>query len=402
MQRAVITGLGTISALGNNADEFWQSLIAGRCAIDVLPAMQDITIGIGARIADYDDSQYFTREDLGLLDRHSQYAIIAAREAVADAGLGVDDIDISEAAVILGTGCGGKCTDEETYDTLYKRGRKRVHPLTIPRGMPSAGASMVSKFLHTNGPAFVISTACASGAHATAQAVSMIRSGMADVVITGGADAPFTYGLMKAWEALKITSNDTCRPFSKKRSGIVLGEGAGMMVIESERHARQRGARVYAEVSGIGMSSDAGHITRPDLTGITAAMENAIRDAGIDSNNIDYINAHGTGTVLNDITETLGIKQVFGSHAFELAVSATKSMHGHALGASSAMELIATTLALYHNIIPPTVNFTDPDEECDLDYVPNHARQAVLDAAMSNSFAFGGCNAVIVLQSSSD
>ncbi|MBE9567329.1 MAG: beta-ketoacyl-[acyl-carrier-protein] synthase family protein [Proteobacteria bacterium] len=396
--RVVITGLGTISGLGLNKQDFWNELIAGHPAIKPIPAIENVHISIGAMVEEFDDSLYFEKSDLPLLDRHSKFAVIAAREAVADAGLSVEDDALQRAAVLVGTGCGGKHTDEETYDQLYKQQRKRAHPLTIPKGMPSASASMVSKHLGSRGPAFVISSACASGAHAIIQAYSMIRSGIADVVITGAADAPFTYGLLKSWESLKITSSDTCRPFSKDRSGIVLGEGAGMLVLESEAHALAREADIYAEIAGVGMSSDAGHITRPDIDGIKTAIRNALDDAGIEPGDVDYINAHGTATMLNDVSETQAIRQVFGVDADSLAVSSTKSMHGHALGASSALELVATALAVKNGVIPPTANFTEADENCDLDYVPNHSIRKNIKVALSNSFAFGGLNAVIALK----
>ncbi len=306
---------------------------------------------------------------------------------------------LRQAAAIIGTGCGGKQTDEETYTKLYKEQGKRVHPLTIPRGMPSAAASMVSQQIGIKGPVFSVTSACASGAHAIIQGRMMIQSGLVDIALVGGTDAPFTYGLLKAWEALRVVSNDTCRPFSSDRSGMVLGEGAGMLILESERHASRRGARIYAEFAGCGMSSDAGHITRPDIDGISRAITAALEDAALPTESVDYINAHGTGTVANDLAETQAINRVFGRHAGALAVSSTKSMHGHALGAASALELVATTLAVVNNRIPPTANFTGPGEGCDLDYVPNLAREKQVDVALSNAFAFGGLNAVIALKS---
>ena len=257
---------------------------------------------------------------------------------------------------------------------------------------------MVSMHLGIKGPAFALASACASGLHAIIQGMTMIQSGMIDVALVGASDTPFTYGLLKSWDALRVASNDTCRPFCADRSGLVLGEGAGMLVLESEEHANARGAKIYAELLGCGMTSDAGHITRPDVTGITHAITHALHHAELEPEQIDYINAHGTGTQANDETETQAIKQVFGDHAKKLAVTSTKAMHGHALGASSALELIATTLALHHGIIPPTVNFTTADEACDLDYVPNQAREQNIHYALSNSFAFGGLNAVIALQ----
>lgn len=397
--RVVITGLGTVSGLGLGTDVFWDALKAGRSGIRPLdrPVDEDVKISLGASVPDFDPEKYFSADELTILDRYSQFAVIAAQEAVEDAGLVCSEQALTDAAAIIGSGCGGKHTDEATYDQLYKQQRKRAHPLTIPKGMPSAAASMVSMHLGVKGPAFGLASACASGSHAIIQGMSMIQSGMIDVALVGASDAPFTYGLLKSWDALRVASNDTCRPFCADRSGLVLGEGAGILVLESEEHARQRGAKIYAELAGCGMSSDAGHITRPDITGITNAMQNALHHAQLTPDDVDYINAHGTGTLINDATETEAINRVFGEYAKKLAISSTKSMHGHALGASSALELIATTLAVHHDIIPPTANFTVADELCDLDYVPNEARVKKVNVAMSNSFAFGGLNAVIVL-----
>lgn len=398
-QRVVITGLGSISGLGIGVTDFWSALSAGTPAIRSLDALGEGThIKLGATVPDYDPHVFFATEELPLLDHFSQFAIIAAREALEDAGLAAGEKAVSQAAAIIGTGCGGKQTDEQTYDLLYKQQRTRAHPLTIPKGMPSAAASMVSIHLGIHGPVFSVASACASGAHAVVQGHMMIESGLVDVALVGGTDAPFTYGLLKAWEALRVVSNDTCRPFCKDRSGMVLGEGAGMLVLESEQHARQRGAHIYAELAGYGMSSDAGHITRPDVNSIAVALDKALRGAGLAATQVDYVNAHGTATPANDPTETAALKQVFGRHAEALAVSSTKSMHGHALGAASALELVATVLALQHQLIPPTANFTAADDDCDLDYVPNHARAAELRAAISNSFAFGGLNAVLVVK----
>lgn len=398
-RKVVITGLGAVSGLGLNATTFWEALIAGRSAIRplILP-IEDIKISIGALVPEFDPESHFSSEELTLLDRFSLLAVIAAREAVDDAGLVYGEDSIARAAAIIGSGCGGKHTDEATYEHLYKRKCSRAHPLTIPKGMPSAAASMVSKHLGIKGPTFALASACASGSHAMIQGCTMIQSGMVDVALVGASDAPFTFGLLKSWEALRVATNDTCRPFCADRSGMVLGEGAGMLVLESEQHARARGARIYAEFAGCGMTSDAGHITRPDVTGIANTISSAMRHASICLEQVDYINAHGTATAVNDTAETKAIRQAFGGHANNLAVSATKSMHGHALGASSALELVATTLATYHGNIPPTANFTVADEQCDLDYVPNIARQREIDVAISNSFAFGGLNTVIAIR----
>ena len=398
-RRVLITGLGAVSGLGLDTDSFWDGLKAGRTAIKPLdPPVTDVKISIGATVPEFDPADYFSQDELTILDRFSQLAVIAAQQAVNDAGLIRGEKMLTDAAAIVGSGCGGKHTDEATYVQLYKKQKSRAHPLTIPKGMPSAAASMVSYHLGIKGPAFALASACASGSHAIIQGMTMIQSGMIDMALVGASDAPFTYGLLKSWDALRVASNDTCRPFSKDRSGMVLGEGAGMLLLESEHHALNRDAKVYAELAGCGMTSDAGHITRPDVDGITNAIINALHHAALDTDQIDYINAHGTATPTNDVVETEAIKQVFGKQAYELAISSTKSMHGHALGASSALELVATTLAMHHELIPPTANFTVADEECDLDYVPNVARKQQIDAAISNSFAFGGLNAVIALR----
>jgi nodulation protein E len=399
--RVMVTGLGTISGFGHDLSSFWHALESGHSAIRALDfGIGDVKMSLGATIPDFNPESYFSDSELTILDRYSQFAVIAAREAVRDAGLVYGDDNLTDAAAIIGSACGGKHTDEATYEQLYKQKRKRprAHPLTIPKGMPSAAASMVSLHLGIKGPAFGIASACASGSHALSQGVAMIQSGMVDVALVGASDAPFTYGLLKSWDALRVASNDTCRPFCFDRSGMVLGEGAAMLVLESEEHAKQRGTRIYAEVVGCGMTSDAGHITRPDVSGIANAMLKAIEQAQVEPNEVDYINAHGTATLANDIAETEAINQVFGEHCKKLLVSSTKSMHAHALGASSAFELVATVLSLYHGTVPPTANFTVADEKCNLDYVPNKARQQDIKFALSNSFAFGGLNAVIALK----
>jgi nodulation protein E len=399
-ERVVITGLGAVCGLGIGIPNYWGALSQGRSAITKLGALGEGTkVSIGAIISDFDPCNYFSSEELPLLDRFSQFAVLAAKEALSDASLENQESVFSAAAAVVGTGCGGKQTDEETYVRLYKDKKTRVHPLTIPKGMPSAAASQVSRLLGIKGPVFSVASACASGAHAVIQGHLLIKSGMVDVALVGGTDAPFTFGLLKAWEGLRVISRDTCRPFSKDRSGTVLGEGAGMLILESERHALQRGARIYAQLAGYGMSADAGHVTRPDVDGVARAIGNALNDAGLSPADVDYVNAHGTGTAANDPTETDALHRIFRSHAQKLVVSSTKSMHGHALGAASALELIATVLAIHHARIPPTANFTEADETCDLDYAPNLARDKQINVAISNSFAFGGLNAVVVVKS---
>jgi nodulation protein E len=398
--RVLVTGLGCVSGFGIGVTGFWGGLVAGRSAITPLPGIRDdLKIRIGAAVRDYNPADHFAVEDLALLDRISQFAVLAAREAATDARLEKGGSDLQQAAAIIGTGNGGTLTVEETYTQLYRNGRSRVHPLTVARGMPCAAASTVSKHLGVKGPVFSTTSACASAAHAICQGYLMIRSGLVDVAIVGGTEAPFSYGLLKAWESMRIVSADTCRPFSRDRSGFVLGEGAGASILESDESAEQRGAEVYAELIGCGLSSDAGHITRPDVDGIAKAIMSALDHAGLDAKQVDYINAHGTGTQANDIAETAAIRRVFGTHAGALSVSSTKSEHGHALGASSALEFIATVLSVKHGLVPPTANFTAPGDGCDLDYVPNTAREMPVRIALSNSFAFGGLNAVLAVRS---
>jgi nodulation protein E len=334
-----------------------------------------------------------------LLDRFSQFALVAAREAVAQSGLDFRADGLGDTtAVIIGTGVGGENTNDQASRRLYAENNPRLHPLTIVRLMANAPASQVSIEFGLRGPVFAVSSACASANHAMAQAFHMVRSGMADVAVTGGTEACITYGVARAWEAMRVLADDTCRPFCKQRRGLVLGEGAGIFVLEEYERARKRGATILAEFAGAGMSSDAADIVFPSRDGAASAIRRALTDARMNADDVDYINAHGTGTPANDPTETAAIRQVFGAHADALAVSSTKSMHGHALGAAGAIELVAAIGALRDGVIPPTANFIDPDPDCDLDYVPNTAREKTVRAALSNSFAFGGLNAVLALR----
>jgi nodulation protein E len=288
--------------------------------------------------------------------------------------------------------------EEVGYYELFHNGRSRVHPLTIPLSMNNAGASHICMQFGLEGPAYTVSTACASSTHAIGQAFWMVRSGAAPIAITGGSEAPFFLGSLKAWEAMRVISKDTCRPFSAERTGLVLGEGAAMLVLEPLEAALARGARPLAEIVGFGMSADASHITQPLATGAVRAMRGALRDAALRPEQVGYINAHGTATEANDRIETAAIRCTFGAHADKLAVSSTKSMHGHALGAAGALEAVASILSLRHGILPPTANFLTPDPACDLDVVPNESRKASVEASLSNSFAFGGLNAVLAFK----
>jgi len=401
MRRVVITGQGAVTPLGADAAATWQALAAGRCAIAPLQSVprEGLRAGNAAEVRDFDPLRHFDEKRLVLLDRVSQFALVAAREAVVEAGLEFRTSGMgARAGCIIGTGAGGELTHDAASQRLYGEGNPRLHPLTIVRAMYNAPASQISMEFGLTGPAFAVSSACASSNHALAQALGAIRSGQADIMLAGGTEACLSQGTLRAWEAMRVLSDDTCRPFCKQRRGLVLGEGAAVFVLEEYAHARARGAPILAEFAGAGMSSDAGDIVFPKVEGAASAMRNALADAGLVAQDIGYINAHGTGTPANDPTETQAIHAVFGAHARQLLVSSTKSMHGHALGAAGALELIAVIGALRVGVIPPTVNFLDADPACDLDYVPNQARTQRIGAALSNSFAFGGLNAVLALK----
>jgi nodulation protein E len=399
-RRVVITGVGAICALGRTAAEFGESLRQGRCGIGPIESADTTQLRFrnGAEVRGYSHQPYFDDRRADFMDRFAQFAVIAAREAVENSGLVWTPELRENAAIVTGACVGGQSTEDIGFRDVYKLGLNRVHPLTIPKTMANAGASHISMEFGITGPSFTISTACSSAGHAIGQAYWMVQSGIADVAITGGSEAPFSFGILKAWEAMRVVSPETCRPFSKDRRGMVLGEGAAMLVLEPLEAARARGARIHAEIVGVGMSADAGHITQPSADGAARAMRGALRGAGLAPEQIGYINAHGTGTLANDATETVAIKAVFGDRAAKIPVSSTKSMHGHALGAAAALECLATVLALRDGVLPPTANFNVPDPDCDLDVIPNQAREAQVEYALSNSFAFGGLNAVLALR----
>jgi nodulation protein E len=392
--------MGAISALGRNVAEFSDALLAGRVGIAPIESadMSGVRFQNGAEVKQYTHTPYFDDRQADFIDRFAQFAVIAAREAVASAHVEWTPELRETAAIITGSCVGGQSTEDLGFVEIYKLNHNRVHPLTIPKTMANAGASHISIEFGITGPAFTVSTACSSAGHAIGQAYRMVRDGDTDLVITGGSEAPFSRGILKAWEAMRVVSPDTCRPFSKDRRGMILGEGAAMFVLEPLEAALARGAKIYAELVGFGMSSDACHITQPSKEGAARAMRAALRSAGLAPEQIGYINAHGTATPANDPTETAAIRQVFGAHAGRLAISSTKSMHGHTLGAAGAIECLATTIALSGGILPPTANFSEPDPECDLDIIPNTARPQQVEYALSNSFAFGGLNAVLVLK----
>lgn len=399
-RRVVVTGAGVISAIGRDVSEFWQSLANGVSGIRPMTVVDisDLRFRNAAEVCGYTHQGHFDEKQATFLDRFAQFAIIAARQAVRDSALEWNEALRARTAVVTGSSMGGQGTMDDGFVDLYREKRNRVNPLTIARTMSNAGASHISMEFGLRGPTFTLSTACSSSNHAIGHAFWLVRNGQADVAVTGGSESPFSLGNLKAWEAMRVVAPDTCRPFSKNRRGMVLGEGAGMLVLETLESARARGARIYAEIVGFGMSSDAHHLTQPTIEGPASAIRGALSDAGIAPEQVGYINAHGTATPANDPTETAAIRAVFGAHAGRLAISSTKSMHGHALGAAGALEAVATALTLANGVLPPTVNYEEPDPQCDLDVIPNEARKAEVECALSNSFAFGGLNAVLAFR----
>jgi nodulation protein E len=399
MNRVVITGIGVVTPIGNTREAFWSALVEARSGIGPIQHIptERLNIRIAAQVLDFNPSEHFDSRRESLLDRFAQFAVVAARSALRDSQLELTEEIALDAATIIGNSTGGMNTLDDSFAKLYSQHGTRAHPLSIPRLMSNAACSGVSMDLGLKGPTFTIASACSSGTHAIGQAFQMVRSGQSPIALTGGTEACLTVGTFKGWEALRVLSSDTCRPFSRTRSGLVLGEGAAMFVLEEREHAIARGAPIYAEMLGFGMSADAGDITAIDPSGAARAMRSALKDGKINPDDLDYVNAHGTGTALNDKGETIALRQAFGDAADHLAVSSSKGVLGHSLGAAGAVELAATALALHHQIIPPTANFEEADPDCDLDYVPNTARNAPIRHAMSSSFAFGGLNAVLVL-----
>lgn len=399
-RRIAVTGLGVICSLGHNVPETWEALRSGRPVITPFdePELAKLRFQNAARVCNFDPAAHFPLTTVDHLDRFAQFALIAAREAANDAGISWTPELRGRTAVVTGSSIGGQSSQDRQFWDVYRMGRERVHPLTIPRTMPNAGASQISMDFGVTGPTFTVSTACSSSNHAIGLALQLLRSGSSDLAFAGGSEAPLSFGMLKAWEAMRVVSPDVCRPFCRDRRGIILGEGAGMLILEPLDAAQARGAHIYAELAGAGMSSDAAHITQPTVEGPVRAIRGAISDAGLQLEQIGYINAHGTGTSGNDPTETGAIREVFGTLADRIPVSSTKSMHGHALGAAGAIEAVATLLAMRDGILPPTANFTEADPACDLDYIPNVARPARIEAALSNSFAFGGLNAVLAFR----
>jgi nodulation protein E len=399
-RRIVITGAGVISPIGNDVATFRKNLFDGFCGIGevVFPYRGQEVRFPAAPVKDFDPARYIDPKKVSLLDRFAQMAVGAARQAWDDSGLSLDEEAAQRTGVIIGTGVGGQNTLEDSYNQLLlNENRPRVHPFTIPRLMVNAGSSHISMALGLKGPGFTVASACASALHAMAVTLSMLRSGLMDRAITGGAESCLTFGTLKGWEALRVMSPDVCRPFSLGRAGMVLGEGASMFVLETLESAEARGAKIYGEFLGAGMSSDAKDLTSPDINGAARAIELAMADAGITPKDVDYVNAHGTGTRINDETETAAVKKAMGGEASRIPLSSSKSMFGHALGAAGALEMMATLCAVQGDVLPPTIGYQGADPACDLDCVPNKARSATVRIALNNSFAFGGLNASLVV-----
>ncbi len=400
MKRVVITGTGTINALGHDVPETLDAMREGRCGIGELDFrdVERLAIRIGGQVRGFSAESRFNRQQISLYDRFTQFTLTAAKEAITQSGIEFSGEDAARSGVVLGTAGGGVSTWDDNYRSVYEDGKNRVHPFVVPKLMNNAAASHVSMEYNLKGPSFTVSTACASSNHAMSLAFQMVRSGAAPAMITGGSESMLCFGGVKAWEGLRVMSKDACRPFSANRNGMVQGEGAGIFVFEEYEHAAARGADILCEVIGFAMSSDAADIVMPSKQGAARAMSGALADARIAAEAVGYINAHGTGTAANDKTECAAVADVFGRHADDLMMSSTKSMHGHLIGGTGAVELLACIMALRDGVIAPTIGYEEPDPECALDVVPNEAREAKVDVALSNAFAFGGLNAVLALR----
>ena len=395
-RRVVVTGAGTINPLGLTVPDTIEAMREGRCAIGPLDIrdVDRLSIKIGAQVRGFAAEDHFSRQQIALYDRNVQFALLAAREAVAQSGITFNGRLTERSGVVIGTSGGGLGTQDDNYRAVYEEGKNRVHPFTVPRLMNNAACSHLSMEHGIRGPAFTVSSACASSNHAIGQALMLIRSGAADVALTGGTEAMLCFGGVKAWEGLRVLSPDGCRPFSADRNGMVQGEGSAIFVLEERDHAVGRGAEILAEVRGFGMTADASDIVMPSRDGAVRAMRAALSDADLAREAIGYVNAHGTGTAANDRIECSAISEVLDP---DVPISSTKSMHGHLIGAAGAVEMLACLMALREGVLPPTVGYRAPDPDCPLDVVPNDAREVAVDAVLSNAFAFGGLNAVLAL-----
>ncbi len=401
-ENIVITGLGCISGAGNNLAEFEKQIFQEQNNLTIAPVTlfspNEGDYHIAAEVKNYQAKDHFKANELKLLDRYAQFAIISAEEAIKHAQLDIKQHNPNRISVIHGTSIGGQETIESSYLQLFNLGKKRAHPLTVPKLLPSAATGQISMRLGIKGPSFTTSSACSSSGHAIAMAVLMLRANIIDIAIVGGAEACITKGNFLAWDGLRVLSNDTCRPFSKERSGLVLGEGAGTLILEKESIAQSRNANILAKISGIGMSSDAHNAVQPLAEGAQNAMQAALDDANLNAEDIDYINAHGSATLQNDQTESQAITATFQDKNNSPLVSSTKSTHGHVLGAGAAIEAIASILSIQRQQIPATTNFITPDSLCDINIVANEPKQTKINAVLSNSFAFGGLNTALIFE----
>ena len=400
MRRVAITGIGVVSPIGNNAGEFWGSLAAGRSGIGSISKVDtaDLRFKNAAEVKGFNAADHFDERAMMMLDPFAHFGITAAREAIADSGVEFGGELRDRTGVVTGSCLGGKETEDAFFYDLYANKKNRVPPIAIPRSMSNSVASHVSMEYGLTGATFTTSTACSSANHAVGQAFWLIRQGTLDAAVAGGSEAPICYGNLKAWEAMRVVAPDTCRPFSRDRGGMILGEGGAMFVLEEMEAAKRRGARIYAEIAGFGMSADAHHLTMPLAEGAAKAMRGALADAGLNPEEIGYINAHGTATQANDPMEAEAIRIVFGNAADDILVSSTKSMHGHTLGAAGAIEAAGTVLGMHKGILPPTANFTEIDPACPVNVIANDAAERTVGASLSNSFAFGGLNAVLAFK----
>ncbi|MFM9913749.1 MAG: beta-ketoacyl-[acyl-carrier-protein] synthase family protein [Methylophilaceae bacterium] len=406
LQRVVVTGIGTISPLGHDAETHFSSLIAGKSGVRYLDYdyIDKLDCKIGAPVTGFDPLAHFVKNKAATIDRVTQFGLVAAQQAITDSGLNLEQENRERIGIYLGTGMGGAASIEEGYVRLYRDNANRLKPFTVLMAMNNAAASQIALDFNLLGPNFTYCTACSSSTVAIGEAWRLIRTGEADAMLAGGSEALLTFGTIKAWEALRTLADEdpndvskSCKPFSKNRSGLVLGEGAAIVVLESLEHAQARGAKIYGEIIGYGSGSDSSHITKPSPEGQARAIKAALTSANLAPQEVDYINAHGTGTVLNDATETAAIKLSFGDAAHKVAISSTKSLHGHLMGATGAVEFVSCLLAMKHQTLPPTANLDEPDPACDLDYVANVARTGVkVDTVMSTSFAFGGTSGVLI------
>ena len=396
----MVTGQGVVTPLGTGVDKFWAAMQRSDCGIREVQSFstEDLYITIAGEVPDFDPRERLQSKQLLLADKFSQYAGCAAQEAVTQAKLEypLKDNEAYRAACIIGSGVGGLTTLEFSYKMLFKENKRATHPLTLLKAIGSSASAHVSIEYGIKGPTFGIVSACATATHSIGLTYRMIREGLVDMGLAGASEASLNWGATRAWQAMRVLSPDGLWPFSKKRNGTVLAEGAGILMLEEYERAKARGAPILAELMGYGMTADAADMVNPSIDGASTAMQMALDDSGLAASDIDYVNAHGTATMVNDLNETRSIKRVFGNAANKLSISSTKSMHGHCLGAGGGIEAVAAIKAIGENYVPPTVGLHDPDPECDLDYTPNAGKSREVNYAMSNSFAFGGLNAVLV------